>query len=902
MTPFVLCLLLMTQVPRDATALAAEGFRLLEASRLAEAMVSFESAVSEARRTGDRAAEADALRGVGTVLYQQGKWPAARAPLEHSLSIYTQAGNHEGEARAREQLGSVSAMVEDPNGALAQYDRALALFTDLNLRGDRARVLRNISHVPTVPLEKKYVLLDEAFQLAVEDPQQQGLILLQWASLLQAQGRYGESVAKFQQALPLLEANGSPRELSRALYSLAGAYHLQGRTEDSLPFYERALKIAEQIGDVASQAQTEVALGNALSEMGDLAKASATFERALAHARATGTRSFLTTPLAYLGRSHVDRGDFAGGAKLLEEAVGTTRNLESQSGAYRHLARAYLGLDRLQDAIVAATSAVTVSRDAHRLQLEVGALQVRAMAYERSGDLMHALEDTQAALEKLEEVRTNLTPLDYFKSGFADLFQDLFGLSIELLVSVGRGEEAAGVAEQARARAFLDLLATREVGARAADVAVPGVVESAPAAAASVARSSALTMRGSDTVAARWRLDAQVSSTAQAPRPAAGALITAARRLGSTVVSFWVDRDVTLVWIATSDGRIQAMRESVGHDRLQQLVAATQGAGAPAVRGVELVTRGGAPVQIAMGSLQPYRDLYDALIAPIRGSLPSGRGASLTIIPHGPLFQLSFASLVDRRGRYLVEDFAVHYAPSAAVLDYTARQTDRPHAATGYLLVANPTMLAGTGERSLPPLPGAEREAHAVSRLLPTTEVKMLAGAQADEAAVRAAIGSQRVVHFATHGLVSNSKPLDSFLALAGKSESSGNDGQLTAKELYDLELGAELVVLSACRTAGGQISGDGIIGLTRGFFAAGAPSIVAALWDVPDVSAEQLMPRFYREWQRAGDKSRALRAAQLSMLRDLRAGRLKVPTPFGDATLPPHPALWASFVLLGEP
>jgi CHAT domain-containing protein len=149
--------------------------------------------------------------------------------------------------------------------------------------------------------------------------------------------------------------------------------------------------------------------------------------------------------------------------------------------------------------------------------------------------------------------------------------------------------------------------------------------------------------------------------------------------------------------------------------------------------------------------------------------------------------------------------------------------------------------------------------------------------------------------------LVSSDNPFDSFLALA-PGAGGGADGKLTAAEIYAMRLSAELVVLSACRAAGGKISGDGIVGLTRAFFAAGTPSIVAALWDLADESAEHLLPRFYAEWQKTGDKAGALRAAQLSMLRDLRAGKLSVPTPFGPVPLPPHPALWANLVLIGEP
>ncbi len=111
--------------------------------------------------------------------------------------------------------------------------------------------------------------------------------------------------------------------------------------------------------------------------------------------------------------------------------------------------------------------------------------------------------------------------------------------------------------------------------------------------------------------------------------------------------------------------------------------------------------------------------------------------------------------------------------------------------------------------------------------------------------------------------------------------------------------------MLSGCRTALGPIMGDGVIGFTRGFLAAGASSVVATMWDVPDQTSFEVMRGFYRAWvgaggatSRAAGKSRALRQAQLAVLRALRAGKIQV----NGVTLPESPRLWAGYVLVGEP
>ena len=110
-------------------------------------------------------------------------------------------------------------------------------------------------------------------------------------------------------------------------------------------------------------------------------------------------------------------------------------------------------------------------------------------------------------------------------------------------------------------------------------------------------------------------------------------------------------------------------------------------------------------------------------------------------------------------------------------------------------------------------------------------------------------------------------------------------------------------MVLSACRSADGPISGDGVLSMTRAFLNAGAKSIIATVWDVPDESATRVMPAFYRAWRLALDKSTGLRAAQLDFLdRLVRAGRAFIDTPGGRRALPDDPLLWAGFVLIGEP
>ena len=126
-------------------------------------------------------------------------------------------------------------------------------------------------------------------------------------------------------------------------------------------------------------------------------------------------------------------------------------------------------------------------------------------------------------------------------------------------------------------------------------------------------------------------------------------------------------------------------------------------------------------------------------------------------------------------------------------------------------------------------------------------------------------------------------------------------NGRVTARDIYGLDLRAEMVVLGACQSGGGPVTGEGLSALVRAFFYAGTRSIVASVWDVPDETSSRILPAFYAGWLRQGQRAESLRAAQLQMLADLRAGKVKVRTRAGELSLPEHPALWAGFILLGE-
>jgi CHAT domain-containing protein len=606
----------------------------------------------------------------------------------------------------------------------------------------------------------------------------------------------------------------------------------------------------------------------------------------------------------------------------IAESDRLARPFESRDTIAASTARVLLELGRAEEALARVERALANARTVVAPNL-VPWLSVKADALDRLGRPGEALEASSRAVEEFERVRARLVPEDAAKRGFAEVGRQTMAAHVRRLAVAGRVEEALEAGERARARAFLDLLATTDlrtslppaleletsvVEDRRAGV-IPATTEG-PGDTPAVLDTLISVRRGA--ASRRTIPEPDIASVAVVDPPTLHTVRSQAARLRSYLVSYWVAASETFIWLVDPEGAVTFVPVDIDHASLSGLVERTlPDAGAP-TRSQTWRSAGFGPVSAGRRSAsdeprlvfgreaeRANRELYRLLVAPVRNLIPEG--SLVTLVPHGPLFRLAFAALTAPSGRYLIEDYVLHYAPSAGALAFTHGRRARPGGPT--VVIADPDTGASfdAGE-PLPRLPGAALEGHRIAAITGADSTRLLTGSRATEREVRAAATVARVLHIATHGIIRDDRPFDSFLALAGQGDAADDDGRLTMGEVYGLQLQAELVVLSACRTATGPVSGDGIIGLTRGFFAAGAPSVIASLWDLPDSVTASIFPVFYRTWSSPASRAEALREAQLAMIRELRAGRVTMETPVGRFTLPDHPSLWAGLILIGEP
>ena len=291
------------------------------------------------------------------------------------------------------------------------------------------------------------------------------------------------------------------------------------------------------------------------------------------------------------------------------------------------------------------------------------------------------------------------------------------------------------------------------------------------------------------------------------------------------------------------------------------------------------------------------RELYDLLIKPAEPYLQGVN--TLRIVPDGILWDVPFQALQGANGHYLLENYAVSYAPSLSVLREIKR-SNKARSKTLLLAFGNP--LAGMetvkqlqgvrrGE-GFKPLPEAENEVSSVARIYGADRSRVFVGRAAEERQFKLLASNYSAIHFATHGVLDNRQPLYSYLLLANSGESDKEDGLLEAREIMNLNLRADLVVLSACETARGRIgAGEGVIGMSWAFFVAGCRTTVVSQWEVDSASTAELMVGFFQRLKGSAGKtgttkSNALRLAALQLMKNPRYQ---------------HPYYSAGFVVIGD-
>ena len=876
------------------------GVLLREAGDLDAARAMLVSALPPLGASAERALEARVALELGVIAWQRGDARAATGFYRGSLKSQEGLGNLRAQAQLWNNLGLVHHTAGELKLAVEAYQRALELAQADGDPGLAAAVLNNHGSVardagePAEALE----LFERALAAARQagDRQLEARVLSNLGAAHRALGEFPQALGSYLAALEVVSSEGDAEGEATVLSNVGVLYLALGQPERAQAHFLRALSLTT---DDRATATTLHNLAQARDRLGEADEARADYWRALRLHRQAGNRRGEATALELLS-DHYRR---AGRLDLARGAIGQALEVRQQLGDLRREARALRRLGEVEGAMGELAAGRSHLAQALELQRRLGdrpglaeSLFALGEAERRDGELdaaRTALDESLAIIESLRVQAGDPQTRASFLATQRRVYEGAVALRMDLHLRQPARRwdlEALAVAERARARGLLDLL--REAGAELGRNLPAELQERRRRLARQLYTLAEVRVEGGDPATleeevegASRQLDGVEAEIRQ--RDPAYAAVTRRQPLepgeiqrllddGTLVLEYFLGAERSWLWAIRRD-RVAAF-ELPGREEIEA-----------AVRGVyELwstldLGAGTAPEEAAAGRLA------EMLLGPVAVELGDSR---LVVVPDGALHYLPFGALPDPAHgagvEPLLERHEVVTLPSASVLGELRGLADRRTAASGTVAVLADPVFSRLDPR-LPPLPpgeeapdgpldrlaGSRQEAEVIAALVPPASrlVALDAGASR-QLVLGGGLAGYRILHFATHGLFDSEHPALSGLALS-RFDAAGRpvDGLLHLGDIYGLELHADLVVLSGCRTAlGREIQGEGLVGLTQGFHYAGAPRVMASLWRVQDLAMAELMGRFYQGLLRDGlAAAAALRAAQRGMRRDPR-------------------------------
>lgn len=501
-------------------------------------------------------------------------------------------------------------------------------------------------------------------------------------------------------------------------------------------------------------------------------------------------------------------------------------------------------------------------------------------------DLTNSLKYLQQAESVIEAMRARIKIEDY-KAGFIDDKLEVYSDLVEMLLDLEQPEKALEMAERAKSRNFVEMLANKnpaktqgrngELAARQ-DSLEQSITATQSAITILRLKSTEITVPEKEQLVQLEQRLGDLKNKHQQNRiqlqetnPELADLVSVNPKKVPEIMSLLTD-SVALVEFFYSKDKIFCW--ILDRQQLQSEVATfpVDSLGRLIINFRDQITN-----RLTIDRIS--KQIYDILIQPIENKIAGYK--HLVIVPHGFLHYLPFAALMNENDEYLLDKYSISLAPSATVLAYCKEKGDPFINSPGWqpeiLALGNPDL----GDPSMN-LDFAMHEIRSISRTFPGM-VKAYRGDQATETNFKLQSKKASMIVFSCHGEYDLKNPLFSALLLT---PDETNNGRLEAHEIFDLKLNCYLLVMSACETGLGTLTGgDEVIGLSRSFIFAGASSLMASLWKVDDLATAVLIKRFFRYLKTDKNRSVALRKAQLLVRREINA----------------HPAFWAAFHVIGD-
>ncbi|MBO0859665.1 MAG: CHAT domain-containing protein [Chloracidobacterium sp.] len=721
---------------------------------------------------------------------------------------------------------------------------------------------------------------------------------------------YLNQALKMSRRLPYKERTAS------ILNSLGILYVEQEDYEKAAYFFNESLRINQRIKNQSESARNLLNLGVVEQRRGNYDRALENFKTGLKQASEVSNKDVMIAAGEGIGAVCRVKGDYAAAIRALDGSLLSAKELEDQTRIAELLwrkAEVFFAMENYGEAARLSEESLKIARSLRfaNLSFLTATLWGKALLKEKNHDL--AFEVLSQAVEQTEEMRDRVAGREQEQQLFFENKVVPYHALIELSIDRNKPYDALLYAERAKGRVLHALLtggkadltkALSDKERREEQALNQAIVDLN-----NQAREERL--KRSPDASRLGRIQAQLDSArlkyasfqnllyashpelkiGRAPIPplTLGGLRDLKKDSGTAFLEYVVTAERVYLFVLTANGQARGMDLKVypipvGADALEKLVNKFR----------RLITTHNLAYSAAS------HEFYDLLLKPAESQL-QGRTA-VCVIPDGVLWDAPFQAALSKAGRYLIEDYPIYYAPSFNVLvEISKRKKEGGNCSSDSLLAfGNPfagsetvaCLRARERGESFEPLPEAETEVRSLGEIFGQDRSKVFTGEAADEKTFKRLAPTFSTIHFATHGMLDNRHPLYSYLLLAKAEGDDEEDGLIEAREIMELNLCADLVVLSACDTARGRIgAGEGVMGISWAFFAAGSRATVVSQWKVESANTAELMVHFYRflkETNAPGGKTKAeaLRSAALELIKDHRYE---------------HPVYWAGFVMIGS-
>lgn len=848
------------------------------------------------------------LGNIGEVIYSKGDMVKSREKFDDAVKFLD--GNRKGKARGHLYAGYIAGNIGMRDKAMAEISGALKIYEETNDKGGEGLALNvmSVAHIYNGKPDLAIKSREQAIEIfrTIGDRKSEAFALNAAGQVYEILNDYKTALSNYENALQIFHDTGAFDFEPGTIFKIAQMHRLLNRLDQALSFYERCLKLSRSAGQQRTEAIALTDIAIVYAAQGRSKEALQQYNALLKFYERTHNRLGQSVALNELGTFLLQNGKKEEAAKTFQRAL----PLSEEAADTRTITRTFCNLARAERSL---------------------------------GRIDEALSLINRSLKKIEDLRTDVSSPDLRASYFSGVREN-YELGIDILAELDRARPGNGYAaeallmsEKSRARALVDLI--RESGAdlrRDApkelidrEIELEGLIRSQaqyqmqlkgkdPAEIAELEKQIVEFKSQYQQIQAQIREQDPRALSLPRFQPLSLHDIQKELHADDVLLEFSLGDEQSHLWVVTHDSfqyfqlpdrkTIEALSTEV-----YKLVTTRQ----------QLDGQSDIQSQIDESDrlfLQKAPQLSQMLFGQIATQLGSKR---LLLVTEGKMQFVPFSALPvpGASNAPLITDHEIVQLPSIATLrairatekknrdaaDKVAAVIADPVFTRNDTRVQNSSLVASVAtnenqpastQRAIESLrsggPGrlthSSEEADAIAKAAPGGTTMIVKGFDATrETAMNAHLGEYQIVHFATHGILDSEHPELSGIVLSMVDKNGvEKNGVMPLHDIYNMDLSAELTVLSACQTAlGKDIKGEGFVGLTHSFFSAGSKSVVASLWKVDDRATAALMEDLYQSMLQKGmSPAAALRAAKLKVMQDKRWS---------------NPYYWAGFVVQGE-